>query len=116
MLFHHALTPIAQRAALLLALITGVIFQANAATELDRQAQAAINSEAKKVIIHAPEKMGEATEQLLQAQRTARAQYPRPITGEQASRSYQRYLKSFEFAIPEHFPTGLDTGSSSGGR
>ena len=34
--------------------------------------------------------------------------HPRTIDGEQASRSYQRYLKSFETKIPERFETGMD--------
>ena len=52
--------------------------------------------------------IGSATEALLQAQRTAKSAHPRAIDGEQASRSYQRYLKSFETAIPERFETGLN--------
>lgn len=57
--------------------------------------------------------IGSATEQLLAMQRTQAAQRPRPIDGEQASRSYQRYLKSFETTIPEKFETGIDTGVGS---
>ncbi|ARU04351.1 hypothetical protein CCO03_06395 [Comamonas serinivorans] len=52
--------------------------------------------------------IGSATEALLQAQRTAQSAHPRAIDGEQASRSYQRYLKSFETTIPERFETGLN--------
>lgn len=52
--------------------------------------------------------IGSATEALLALQRDGRAARPRPIDGEQASRSYQRYLKSFETSIPEHYGTGLD--------
>ena len=51
--------------------------------------------------------MGEATQSLLAMQRASKGQYPRPIDGEQASRSYQRYLKSFETKIPERFETGI---------
>jgi len=52
--------------------------------------------------------IGSATEGLLNMQRNGSAARPRPIDGEQASRSYQRYLKSFETSIPEHYGTGLD--------
>ena len=52
--------------------------------------------------------IGSATEHLFSVQRTLAAQRPRPIDGEQASRSYQRYLKSFETTIPEQFEMGLD--------
>ncbi|MEQ6474973.1 DUF3613 domain-containing protein [Comamonas sp. wu1-DMT] len=52
--------------------------------------------------------IGSATEHLFSMQRTLAAQRPRPIDGEQASRSYQRYLKSFETTIPEQFEMGLD--------
>jgi hypothetical protein len=58
--------------------------------------------------------IGASTEQLLAMQRAARGQRPRPIDGEQASRSYLRYIKSFETVIPEHFSTGVNTGA--GGR
>lgn len=52
--------------------------------------------------------IGAATGSLLAMQRKSASTRPRPIDGEQASRSYQRYLKSFETAIPEHYSTGLD--------
>lgn len=52
--------------------------------------------------------IGGATEKLLAMQRDLPAQRPRHIDGEQASRSYQRYLKSFETSIPEKYDTGLD--------
>lgn len=52
--------------------------------------------------------IGNATEKLFAMQRDLPAQRPRHIDGEQASRSYQRYLKSFETSIPEKYDTGLD--------
>lgn len=51
--------------------------------------------------------IGGATQSLLELQRNAPAVHARSIDGEQASRSYQRYLKSFETTIPEHYNTGL---------
>lgn len=52
--------------------------------------------------------IGAATGDLLTMQRKSEGVRPRPIDGEQASRSYQRYLKSFETSIPERFDTGLE--------
>ncbi|WP_159912936.1 DUF3613 domain-containing protein [Pantoea sp. 18069] len=51
--------------------------------------------------------IGSATEALWDMQRASPGVHPRSIDGEQASRSYQRYLKSFETTIPEHYSTGL---------
>jgi len=52
--------------------------------------------------------IGNATERLLAMQTASPGVDPRAIDGEQASRSYQRYLKSFETKIPERFETGMD--------
>lgn len=52
--------------------------------------------------------IGNAAQTLWDLQRAAPGVRPRPIDGDQASRSYQRYLKSFEYAIPEHYGSGLD--------
>ncbi|THT99962.1 DUF3613 domain-containing protein [Lampropedia puyangensis] len=57
--------------------------------------------------------IGRATNHLLAAQRAASAEHPRWIEGEQASRSYNRYLKSFETEIPEFYETGIKTGTSN---
>lgn len=51
--------------------------------------------------------IGRSTQDLLAMQRASQGARPRPIDGEQAGRSYQRYLRSFETEIPEHFDTGL---------
>ncbi|MBB6578863.1 putative membrane-bound mannosyltransferase [Comamonas odontotermitis] len=52
--------------------------------------------------------VGYATDSLLDMQRNAHGERARHIDAEQARRSYQRYLKSFDTAIPEKFDTGLD--------
>lgn len=53
--------------------------------------------------------IGSATERLLTMQSTLPSLRPRYIDGEQANRSYQRYLKSFETSIPEYYETGVST-------
>lgn len=55
-----------------------------------------------------PVAIGRATERLLALQVASPGQHPRTIDGEQANRSYQRYLKSFETKIPERFETGMN--------
>lgn len=52
-------------------------------------------------------KVGDATHYLLAIQREGHAASPtpRPLPGEIASLSYQRYLDSFKFPIPEKFGT-----------
>ena len=51
--------------------------------------------------------IGSATQRLFEMQSTLPGLRPRHIDGEQASRSYQRYLKSFETTIPEQYETGV---------
>lgn len=53
--------------------------------------------------------IGHATDFILHLQRHNTESKPRPLDGEQAGRSYERYLKSFEHPIPDAFQTG--TGS-----
>ena len=58
-----------------------------------------------------PVRIGDATRQLLSMQRNA-AGSDRPIPGEQAGLSYQRYLDSFKHPIPER--TGSSISSTGG--
>jgi len=60
--------------------------------------------------------VGEATQSLLALQRagTSASATPRPIPGEIAHRSYERYLKSFEYPIPESFNSTVKTSGSGG--
>ena len=82
--------------------------QSNAALEPDTVEKSAIKTEVfTEQATPARLQVGQATEQMLELQRKAAAPRPRPIDGDQASRSYQRYLKSFETTIPEHYDTGL---------
>jgi len=60
--------------------------------------------------LHIPHRLeiGQATERLFAMQRSPVNPKPRPIDGDQAARSYERYLKSFEREIPEAFETGMN--------
>ena len=53
--------------------------------------------------------VGEATRALLALQRSgdAASPVPRPLPGAVATRSQQRYLKSFEYEIPERFQSSV---------
>ncbi|MES2530385.1 MAG: DUF3613 domain-containing protein [Pseudomonadota bacterium] len=75
-------------------------------------------SEAAEVEWKPALKVGEATSGLfaLQASGAAASRTTRAVPGEVAGRSYQRYLKSFEYPIPEKFgATVKSSGTNSGG-
>ncbi|WP_294370736.1 DUF3613 domain-containing protein [Pseudacidovorax sp.] len=68
--------------------------------------------------------VGAATQRLLALQRsgTMASATPRPIPGEVAHRSYERYLNSFNHPIPDRYGSsvsvrqgGTGTGTSTGG-
>jgi len=63
-----------------------------------------------------PLQVGDATNDLLAWQRAGliASPTPRPIPGAIAYRSYERYLKSFEYPIPEHLNSSVKTQSSAG--
>ncbi len=59
--------------------------------------------------------IGDATRALLQLQADgSSAGNALPMLGEAASRSYQRYLNSFDHPIPEYFETTVPTSSTAG--
>jgi hypothetical protein len=60
--------------------------------------------------------VGDATQGLLAWQRGGEIASPtsRPIAGNVANRSYERYLKSFEFPIPERMGSMVKSSSGSG--
>ena len=66
---------------------------------------------------YAPLQVGDATQGLLAWQRSGdiASKTTRPIAGDVAHRSYERYLKSFEFPIPERMSSTVKTSSGSGG-
>ena len=61
--------------------------------------------------------VGDATQGLLAWQRGGEiaSPTPRPIAGNVANRSYERYLKSFEFPIPERMTSSVKSASGGGG-
>lgn len=63
--------------------------------------------------------VGDATQSLLAWQRSGEitSATPRTISGDVANRSYERYLKSFEFPIPERMTSSVkpSSGGGSGG-
>ena len=71
---------------------------------------------APKAAPAAPLRVGDATYSLLEKQRagTLASDTARPIAGEVAQRSYERYLRSFERPIPESFTTVASPGAKTG--
>lgn len=65
----------------------------------------------------APRQVGDATRELLarQASGVSASSLPRPIAGDVADRSYQRYLKSFEHPIPDRLTSTVRRAVSSTG-
>jgi hypothetical protein len=63
-----------------------------------------------------PLQVGDAATSLLAWQRDGgiASPTPRPIAGDVARRSYERYLKSFEYPIPERLNSTVKTGASAG--
>lgn len=61
--------------------------------------------------------MGDATLNLLAWQRSGEiaSHTPRPIAGSVASRSYERYIKSFDHPIPEHLGSTMTRSNAAGG-
>lgn len=56
-----------------------------------------------------PARVGDSTQRLLALQRGGQvaSATPRPLPGEIAQRSRERYLKSFEYPIPERFQSSV---------
>ncbi|MDM0006988.1 DUF3613 domain-containing protein [Variovorax sp. J22G73] len=68
-------------------------------------------------VFYEPLQVGDATQGLLAWQRSGEiaSATPRPIAGAVANRSYERYLKSFEFPIPERMSSIVKSSTSGGG-
>jgi hypothetical protein len=71
------------------------------------------SAEAEPEYAH-PLQVGDATQNLFAWQRSGviASSTPRPIPGDIAYRSYERYLKSFEFPIPEHLNSSVKSPST----
>lgn len=65
-----------------------------------------------------PHQVGDATLSLLAWQRSGdiASKTQRPIAGNVAQRSYERYLKSFEYPIPERMSSTVKATTGSGGK
>jgi hypothetical protein len=63
-----------------------------------------------------PHQVGDATSSLFTWQRSGEIASPttRPIAGSVAGRSYERYLKSFEFPIPERMNSTVKASTGGG--
>jgi hypothetical protein len=66
--------------------------------------------------IYEPLQVGDATQALLawQSGGEISSATPRPIAGAVANRSYERYLKSFEFPIPERMTSSVKSNGGNG--
>jgi len=75
-------------------------------------------SEEEEEFYVAPLQVGDATSNLLAWQRSGEVSStrPRPIEGSVANRSYERYLKSFEYPIPERFNSSVKSTGGTGGK
>lgn len=81
------------------------------------EAANAEDAEDAEELDYAPLQVGDATQGLLAWQRSGdiASKTPRPIGGSVAQRSYERYLKSFEFPIPERLSSSVKSTTGSGG-
>lgn len=75
----------------------------------------AFEAAAFKSVLPIKLQIGDATRSLLSMQREgdSASSTPRPLAGDVASLSYQRYLDSFKHAIPEKFTTTVSKSGSS---
>lgn len=79
------------------------------------QGQEAVIAEDEE-LLYEPLQVGDATQGLLawQSRGDIASSTPRPIAGAVANRSYERYLKSFEFPIPERLGSTVKSSNGSG--
>ena len=87
-----------------------------APAQTQQQQQQAEMVDAEEFVYDEPLQVGDATQGLFAWQRSGEIASPtaRSIAGNIASRSYERYLKSFEFPIPERMSSTVKSTSGSG--
>ncbi|WP_395317377.1 DUF3613 domain-containing protein [Variovorax sp. UC74_104] len=89
----------------------------NTAAPAPVPAQAQEGMDEKEYVIYEPLQVGDATHDLFAWQRGGEiaSATPRTIAGNVANRSYERYLKSFEFPIPERMSSTVKQTSGGSG-
>lgn len=80
-------------------------------------AQDTLAAEKEEEAFDLPQQVGDATLNLFAWQRSGEIASPtaRPIAGNVAGRSYERYLKSFEHPIPERLGSSVTNAKNGGG-
>jgi len=86
-------------------------------TPMPAQAQGQEGLEDEEYVVYEPLRVGDATHDLFAWQRGGEiaSTTPRPIAGDVANRSYQRYLKSFDYPIPESMGSIVKQTAVGGG-
>ncbi|CAN7469040.1 DUF3613 domain-containing protein [Variovorax paradoxus] len=79
-------------------------------------AQGTPSAEKEEEVYDLPHQVGDATSSLFAWQRSGEiaSQTARPISGGVAGRSYERYLKSFEYPIPERLGSSVSNAKNGG--
>ncbi|RYX89638.1 MAG: DUF3613 domain-containing protein [Comamonadaceae bacterium] len=113
----HAARLVQATAALVIGLACILLARSAAAQQPSATAGAAsatISAASTTTPVSSP-KVGDATRALLahQADGVSASAVPRPIAGDVAQRSYERYLKSFEYPVPESFGTTVKSSGTS---
>jgi hypothetical protein len=90
---------------------------AAAPAPMPAQAQGQEGVDEEDYVIYEPLQVGDATHDLFAWQRGGEiaSTTPRPIAGNVANRSYQRYLKSFDYPIPESMGSIVKQTAVGGG-